>query len=354
MEAIGGTETTDYLIGGASIDKHGVPLTDEALAAGLKHDAILLGAVGGPEWDNVSPEIRPEQGLLRLRKEGEFGTNLRPAKVYPQLLDSSPYRAERIEGMDLLVVREAVGGIYFGESGRDEHGAYYDTCEYSSFEISDAVYDAFQLAQQRAWEQGRMAKVTMVTDDPEMATAQLWEQVTDKIATYYPDVEYECLDRKTAIRRLTKDPRRFDVLVTENMLGDIISDATAGQVGSLGLAASTSLNKRRRTLSEPVHGSAPDRAGRNELNPIATILSVAMMFRHGLDRPEDAALVEEAVEHVLEIGYRTPDLMPADPADRKYWHMECSTAEITGIIVALIRQLKEDREIESHSGELPE
>lgn len=345
MEAIGGVETTDYLIGGASIEKYGVPLTDETLAASLDHDAILLGAVGGPEWDDLPPEVRPERGLLRLRQEGEFGTNLRPAKVYPQLLDSSPYRSERIEGMDLLVVREAVGGIYFGESGRDERGAYYDTCEYSSLEISDVVYDAFQLAQQRAWEHDRPAKVTVVTDDPKMATAQLWEQVAGKIASHYPGVEYECLDRKTAIRRLTEDPRQFDVLVTENMLGDIISDATAGQTGTLGLAASTSLNKRSQSLSEPVHGSAPDIAGRQEANPIATILSVAMMYRHGLNRPEDATLIEHAVEQVLEIGYRTPDLMPVDPADREYWHLECSTTEMTGMVVTLIKRIKEDRAV---------
>ncbi len=302
MEAVGGFEVTEHLVGGASIDAHGSPLTDEVLDACRAADAVLLCAVGGPKWDTTDPSApRPEQGLLGLRKGLGLYANLRPVKPSPALLSASPLRPERIAGTDLLVIRELTGGIYFGDSGRDGDVAH-DNCEYSVMEIERIARVGFEAAQRRR------GQVTSVDKANVLETSRLWRETVERIAPDYGDVTLDHLLVDNAAMQLVSDPSRFDVILTENLFGDILSDESAMLTGSLGMLPSASLGDDGPGMYEPVHGSAPDIAGKGSANPLATFLSVAMMLRHGLDRGDDAAAVESAVDAVLERGLRTPDL----------------------------------------------
>jgi len=309
LDALGEFSYDERLMGGCSIDEHGTALTDEVLDACKGADAVLLGAVGGPKWDTTDPDApRPEQGLLGLRKGMGLYANLRPVRPSPALVGASPLREERIAGTDLLVVRELTGGIYFGDSGRDGDVAH-DTCEYSVSEIDRIARTAFDAARRRADSSGRKPKVTSVDKANVLETSRLWREVVGNVAGDYEDVELENLLVDNAAMQLVSRPADFDVVLAENLFGDILSDEAAMLTGSLGMLPSASLGAEGAPgLFEPVHGSAPDIAGQGVANPLATFLSAAMMLRHGLGRGEDAARVEAAVDAVLERGLRTPDL----------------------------------------------
>ncbi|HEY5815687.1 MAG TPA: 3-isopropylmalate dehydrogenase [Solirubrobacterales bacterium] len=309
LEALGELEFEEHLMGGCSIDAHGVALTDEVLDACRESDAVLLGAVGGPKWDTTDPDApRPEQGLLGLRKGMGLYANLRPVRPSPALVGASPLREERIAGTDLLVVRELTGGIYFGDSGREGDSAH-DTCEYSRGEIERIAHTGFEAARRRAEGGGRRGRVTSVDKANVLETSRLWREVVGGLAGEYPDVELEHLLVDNAAMQLVSRPAEFDVIVTENLFGDILSDESAMLTGSLGMLPSASLGEDGAPgLFEPVHGSAPDIAGQGIANPLATFLSAAMMLRHGLGRPNEAERIEAAVDAVLGQGLRTPDL----------------------------------------------
>jgi 3-isopropylmalate dehydrogenase len=309
LEALCEFEFSEELMGGCSIDAHGTALTDEVLEACRAADAVLLGAVGGPRWDTTDPGApRPEQGLLGLRKGMGLYANLRPVRPSPALVGASPLREDRIAGTDLLVVRELTGGIYFGDSGRDGDSAH-DTCEYSAAEIERISRVGFEAAQRRAAGSGRKPRVTSVDKANVLETSRLWREVVGRVASDYPDVALDHLLVDNAAMQLVSRPADFDVIVTENLFGDILSDESAMLTGSLGMLPSASLGADGEPgLFEPVHGSAPDIAGQGIANPLATFLSAAMMLRHGLDRPDDAAQIELAVDAVLDRGLRTPDL----------------------------------------------
>jgi 3-isopropylmalate dehydrogenase len=308
LERLGEFEFAEYPIGGASIEAHGVALTDEVLAACRGADAVLLGAVGGPRWETTDPEApRPEQGLLGLRKGLGLYANLRPVRPSPALVDASPLRPERIIGTDLLVVRELTGGIYFGDSGRAGDEAH-DTCEYSAPEVTRIARVAFEAAEGRAGARRGKCKVTSVDKANVLETSRLWRETVERVARDHPKVELEHMLVDNAAMQLVSAPARFDVLLTENLFGDILSDESAMLTGSLGMLPSASLADSGPGLFEPVHGSAPDIAGKGIANPLATFLSAAMMLRHGLGRAQEAEAIETAVETVLEEGFRTPDL----------------------------------------------
>ncbi len=290
LDALGQFEYTEHLIGGASIDEHGVALTDEVVEACRNSDAVLLGAVGGPKWDDAvaaDPTApRPEQGLLGIRKELGLYANLRPVKrPAPALIDASPLKQELIEGTDLLVVRELTGGIYFGDSGRrdDNGGTAYDECAYSVPEIERITRAAFEAARQRVAGTDRPARVTSVDKANVLETSRLWRETVKKVAEDYPDVELDHMLVDNTAMQLVSRPTDFDVIVTENLFGDILSDEAAMLTGSLGMLPSASLGAEGTPgLFEPVHGSAPDIAGQGVANPLATMLSAAMMLRYGL------------------------------------------------------------------------
>jgi 3-isopropylmalate dehydrogenase len=299
LDRVGDFEHDELLIGGASIDAHGSALTDEVLAACREADAVLLAAVGGPRWDSTDPDApRPEQGLLGLRKGLELFANLRPVRPRPALIDASPLRPERIEGTDLLVVRELTGGIYFGERGRRDGGAF-DTCSYTTQEVERIAAVAFRHARR---------KVTSVDKANVLDTSRLWREVVGRVADGHPALELEHLLVDNAAMQLVARPASFDVILTENLFGDILSDEAAMLTGSLGMLPSASLGSDGPGLFEPVHGSAPDIAGTGRANPLAMFGSVAMMLRYGLGLEEPAAGVESAIDRALDGGLRTPDL----------------------------------------------
>jgi 3-isopropylmalate dehydrogenase len=313
LERLGNFEFSEHLVGGGSIDEHGTALTGDVLQACRGADAVLLGAVGGPRWETTDPNApRPEQGLLGLRRGLGLYANLRPVRPSPALVGSSPLRPERIEGTDLLVVRELTGGIYFGDSGREGDNAH-DTCEYSSAEIERIARVAFDAAERRAADQGRSPRVTSVDKANVLETSRLWRETVERVAGDHPAVELDHMLVDNAAMQLVSDPTRFDVLLTENLFGDILSDESAMLTGSLGMLPSASLGASTPGLFEPVHGSAPDIAGQGVANPLATFLSAAMMLRHSLDRADQAAAIEAAVDSALERGLRTPDLAGGAP-----------------------------------------
>ena len=298
LAELGDFEIGEQLVGGASIDAHGTALTDEVLAACRASDAVLLAAVGGPKWDSTDPDApRPEQGLLALRKELGLFANLRPVRPSPALLDASPLRRERIEGTDLLVVRELTGGIYFGDRARRD-GTAHDTCVYSEGEIERIARVGFKFARR---------KVTSVDKANILETSRLWREVVERVAGE-EDVELEHLLVDNAAMQLVSRPADFDVILTENMFGDILSDEAAMLTGSIGMLPSASVGAGGPGLFEPVHGSAPDIAGTGRANPLAMFGSVAMMLRYGLDREDDAVKIESAIDRALEEGLRTADL----------------------------------------------
>jgi 3-isopropylmalate dehydrogenase len=303
---LGDFEFEEHLFGGASIDAHGTALTDEVLEACRRADAVLLAAVGGPRWDTTDPERpRPEQGLLGLRKGLGLYANLRPVKPLPALYEASPLRRDRIEGTDLLVVRELTGGIYFGEKTRSATAAS-DVCSYTTGEIERIARIAFSSAR---------SKVTSVDKANVLETSRLWREVVSGVhSREFPHVQLEHVLVDNAAMQLVSTPRHFDVILTENMFGDILSDEAAMLTGSIGMLPSASLGDSRPDgrpgpgLFEPVHGSAPDIAGRGVANPLAMFLSAAMLLRHGLRLESEAAAVESAVQSALEAGLRTADL----------------------------------------------
>ena len=338
LDALGEFSYDERLLGGVSIDAHGVALTDEVLEACRASDAVLLGAVGGPKWDTTDPDApRPEQGLLGLRKGMGLYANLRPVRPSPALIGASPLREERIAGTDLLVVRELTGGIYFGDTGRDGDVAH-DTCEYSVGEIERIARTAFEAAHRRAEGSRRKPRVTSVDKANVLETSRLWREVVGRVAAEYADVELDHLLVDNAAMQLVSRPADFDVIVTENLFGDILSDEAAMLTGSLGMLPSASLGADGDPgLFEPVHGSAPDIAGKGIANPLATFLSAAMMLRHGFGRARDAARIETAVDAVLERGLRTPDLasgtLVQPPLPEVPLEVEVGTVEMTEAVL---------------------
>jgi 3-isopropylmalate dehydrogenase len=300
LRAVGDFEFEEHRFGGASIDAHGTALTDEVLRACRDADAVLLAAVGGPKWDTTDPDRpRPEQGLLGLRKGLGLYANLRPVKPLPALYDASPLRRERIEGTDLLVVRELTGGIYFGEKTRTATSAS-DLCVYTTEEIERIARIAFEAAR---------AKVASVDKANVLETSRLWREVVSELHSRdFPHIQLEHVLVDNAAMQLVSAPRHFDTILTENMFGDILSDEAAMLTGSIGMLPSASLSGDGPGMFEPVHGSAPDIAGRGSANPLAMFLSAAMMLRHGLGLESEASAVESAVEDALDAGLRTADL----------------------------------------------
>lgn len=292
----------EVLAGGCAIDEVGEPLPQKSLDQCLACDSVLLGAVGGPKWDNVDSSLRPEKALLGLRAGMNLFCNLRPAIMYPQLSAACPLKDEIVgDGLDIMVVRELTGGIYFGERGRDENSAF-DTLRYSISEVERIVKKAFEIAMVRN------KKLTSVDKANILNSSQLWRSVVERIAKDYPEVSLNHLYVDNAAMQLVRDPNQFDVIVTTNMFGDILSDEASQITGSIGMLPSASLGSTTLGMYEPIHGSAPDIAGLNIANPIATILSVAMMLRYSFNMEKEAKCIEEAVGKVLDLNYRTGDI----------------------------------------------
>ena len=315
---------TSYLIGGCAIDATGAPLPEETVAGCLASDSVLLGAVGGPKWDMLPGNVRPEKALLGIRAAMELFTNLRPAQLYPALAGDCPLRADIVaNGFDLMIVRELTGGIYFGERGMRE-GKYgeeaYDTECYSRMEIERIGRVAFETAQKRGKRLCSIDKANV------LESSRLWRKVMHELAEEYPDVQLSDMLVDNAAMQLVRNPAQFDVIVTSNMFGDILSDEASQITGSIGMLPSASLGSTTRGLYEPIHGSAPDIAGKHIANPIATILSAAMMLRYSFGMSVEADAIVNAVDAVLEAGCRTADLAHGAPA--------MSTEEMTDAILA--------------------
>jgi 3-isopropylmalate dehydrogenase len=319
---------TERLIGGCSIDQFGVALTDEVLSECRESDAVLLGAVGGPKWDDPQAKVRPEQGLLALRKGLEVYANLRPVKVRSPLIGVSPLKREKIEGVDILVVRELTGGLYFSqpkERGITPEGSEraVDTLEYYDYEVRRVAKFAFRLAGERR------KKVTSVDKANVLESSRLWRHVMIMIAADYPGVTLEHLLVDTATMRLLTGPKELDVLVTDNMFGDILTDEASVLAGSMGMLPSASLGASGPGLYEPIHGSAPDIAGKGIANPLGAILSGAMLLRYSLGLPGEADAIERAVDRALEKGARTADLtVPGERSISSREMTECVLREL--------------------------
>jgi len=298
---------TEVLMGGVALDKTGVPLPEETVNICKQSDAVLLGAVGGPKWDNLPGHLRPEAGLLGIRKALGVFANLRPAILFPQLKDASTLKPEVLgDGLNVMVVRELTGDVYFGEKKREGEGENmraWDTMLYSVPEVERIARKAFEIAR------GRNKKLTSVDKSNVLESSRLWREVVTRVAEDYPDVEINHMYVDNAAMQLIRNPKQFDVIVTTNMFGDILSDEASMLTGSLGMLPSASLGESTLGLYEPVHGSAPDIAGEDKANPIATIMSTAMMLRYSLNMEEGAADIERAVTKVLDEGYRTADIM---------------------------------------------
>lgn len=289
-------------LGGESIDKYGVPYSEETSRICRNSDAILLGAVGGPKWNEIEADKRPEKGLLAIRKELAVYTNLRPAILFKELRSASPLKDEIVEdGLDVMIVRELTGGIYFGPREYSEEKAV-DTMPYTRNEIERIARKAFEIAR------NRNKKLTSVDKHNVLDTSKLWRKIVNEVAKDYPDVEVSHMYVDNAAMQLIINPRQFDVILTENMFGDILSDEASMLTGSLGMLPSASLGDEKLGLYEPCHGSAPDIAGQNIANPIATIMSAAMMLRYSFDLEDEAIAIEKAIEEVLSQGYRTADI----------------------------------------------
>ena len=297
---------SERLMGGCSIDAHGTALTDAVLADCKASQAVLLGAVGGPKWDDPQAKVRPEQGLLALRKGLGVFANLRPVRVHPALTDSSPVKPDRLKGVDILVIRELTGGLYFGQpkgrDTRDGHVRAVDTLEYQDFEIRRVVELAFRLAR------GRRSKVTSVDKANVLESSRLWRQIATELGKASPAVALDHMLVDTAAMRLVTSPATLDVVVTENMFGDILTDEASVLAGSMGMLPSASIGAGGPGLYEPIHGSAPDIAGKGIANPLGTILSAAMLLRHSLGLEAEAAAIEQAVDRTISDGCRTADL----------------------------------------------
>ncbi|MBN1264328.1 MAG: 3-isopropylmalate dehydrogenase [Anaerolineales bacterium] len=315
----------EHLFGGCAIDSQGVPLSENTLAACKAADAILLGAVGGPKWDSPSASVRPEQGLLRLRKELDLFANLRPVKVFPALIDSSPLRRERVENVDILFLRELTSGIYFGQPReRKNIGSQetaLDTMFYSEDEVRRIAHLAFETSQKRR------KSVTSVDKANVLESSRLWRKVVIEVSGSYPDVTLHHQLVDSMAMRIIQGAGDFDVVVTSNMFGDILTDEASVLSGSLGLLPSASLRSGSLGLYEPIHGSAPDIAGKGLANPIGSVLSAAMLFRYSLNLDEEARCIETAVQNALDQGARTADLADSNTL---------TTTEMTGILCKLV------------------
>jgi len=321
-------ETEEALVGGSAYDATGHPLPDATLALARVADAVLLGAVGGPQWEQLDISVRPEKGLLGLRSELGLFANLRPAILYPQLADASTLKPEVVSGLDIMIVRELTGGIYFGQPRGvrtldDGQRLGLNTLSYQESEIERIARVAFDIAMKR----GR--RVCSVDKANVLECTELWREVVSGVGKDYPQVELSHMYVDNAAMQLVRAPKQFDVMVTTNMFGDILSDCAAMLTGSIGMLPSASLDEKGKGMYEPIHGSAPDIAGQGSANPLATILSVAMMLRYSLDEPEMAERIEQAVDEVLDSGLRTPDI----------WSDGCrevGTAEIGDAVAAAL------------------
>ena len=327
-------DVSEDLVGGCAYDKHGTPLHDDTMAKALEVDAVLLGAVGGPKYDNLDFSVKPERGLLRLRKEMDLFSNLRPAQCFDALADFSSLKKEVVAGLDIMIIRELTSGIYFGEprgifeEGNERVGI--NTQRYTESEIDRVARSAFELARKRGNKVCSMEKANV------MESGILWREVVQKVHDEdYPDVELSHMYADAGAMQLCRWPKQFDVIVTDNLFGDLLSDAAAMLTGSLGMLPSASLgapmeNGRPRALYEPVHGSAPDIAGQGKANPIACILSFAMALRYSFDQGDEATRLEQAIEKVLADGLRTADLLGEDGVD------PVSTAQMGDAVVAAL------------------
>ena len=321
---------TEVDIGGCSIDRHGVPITEDGLAAAKAADAVLLGAVGGPKWDGVDASIRPEKALLAVRKELDLFANLRPTKLFMQLSAASPLRDSIIGGgIDLMIVRELTGGVYFGRRITEEKGGQKiatDCMTYSEGEIERIGRVAFECARKRG---GRIASVDKANV---LDSSRLWRAVMHRLAQEYPDIEYRDVLVDNAAMQLIRDPGQFDVIVTENMFGDILSDEASMLTGSIGMMPSASLSAGKLGMYEPIHGSAPDIAGMGIANPLGTVLSAAMMLRYSFDLAAEADDVENAVSRVLDAGLRTGDVFSGAEGTRRVSTVEMGAAVAKEIV----------------------
>ena len=327
----------EILMGGCSIDATGEPLTDEAIAAAKACDAVLMGSIGGntstSPWYQLPPEKRPEAGLLKLRKSLNLFANLRPAYLYKELREACPLREDIIgDGFDMMIMRELTGGLYFGERKTEEVDGVVtatDTLTYSEEEIRRIAIRGFDIAMKRR------KKVTSVDKANVLDSSRLWRKVVEEVAADYPEVTYEHMLVDNCAMQLVKDPKQFDVILTENMFGDILSDEASMVTGSIGMLSSASLNETKFGLYEPSGGSAPDIAGKGIANPIATILSAAMMLRYSFDLDQEADAMEQAVQKVLEDGYRTIDIMPTE--DKRATVTQVGTKEMGDLICERIQ-----------------
>jgi 3-isopropylmalate dehydrogenase len=331
LHAEGGlaVELEQALIGGSAYDQEGAPLPEATLALAREADAILLGAVGGPKWDVLDRQLRPEKALLQLRSELKLFSNLRPAFLYPQLAAASTLRSEVVAGLDVMIVRELTGGIYFGEprgirtlQNGERQG--YNTLAYSESEIERIARTAFDIARKRD------KRVCSVDKANVLETSVLWREVVDNVAKEYPDIGLNHMYVDNAAMQLVRAPKQFDVIVTDNMFGDILSDAAAMLTGSIGMLPSASLDAAAKGLYEPIHGSAPDIAGQGVANPLATILSAAMLLRYTFDETEIASRIETAISSVLDDGFRTADIYTGDG-------QRVGTREMGDAVVAALR-----------------
>jgi len=309
-----GVTTSEHLIGGAAIDATGEPLPESTLQAAQAADAVLLGAVGGPKWDGLPMASRPEKGLLKIRSAMNLFANLRPALLYPELADASTLKPEVVSGLDLLIVRELIGGIYFGEprgiEGPPGQRVGFNTDRYSEPEIERIGRIAFEAAM------ARDKRLCSVDKANVLEVTVLWREVMQRLSAEYPEVTLSHMYVDNAAMQLVRAPKQFDVMVTGNLFGDILSDAAAMLTGSIGMLPSASMNSENQGLYEPCHGSAPDIAGQDLANPLATILSVAMLLTHSLKAPEAAAAIEQAVKSVLAQGLRTKDIATGQPGEQ--------------------------------------
>jgi 3-isopropylmalate dehydrogenase len=325
-------ETEEGLIGGAAYDASGTPFPDATLKLAKESDAILLGAVGGPKWEPLDYSVRPERGLLGLRSELTLFANLRPAILYPQLVDASTLKPEVVSGLDVMIIRELTGGIYFGNPrGRkvNEKGERvgFNTLIYSESEVRRIAHIGFQIAQKRNKRLCSIDKANV------LECTELWREVVVEVGKEYPDVALSHMYVDNAAMQLVRNPKQFDVMLTDNMFGDILSDCAAMLTGSIGMLPSASLDKEGKGMYEPIHGSAPDISGKGIANPIATILSVAMMLRYTLNDPTSALRVESAIRSTLDDGYRTADIY-SDGTKK------IGTSEMGDTIVAKLRSAK--------------
>lgn len=321
-------DMNENLIGGCSYEKFGTPLTDETLELCKDSDAILMGAVGGPKWENVEHTNKPEAALLKLRKELELWANLRPAKVFKGLEEISTLKNNLVDSTDFLVLRELTGGVYYGEPRGYNNDCGWNTMKYTRDEIERVVREGFELARRRN------KRLTSVDKANVLEVSQFWRGITTELAKHYPDVELSHMYVDNTAMQIVKNPKQFDVIVTSNLFGDILSDLAGAISGSLGMLPSASLGYKY-ALYEPIHGSAPDIAGKNLANPIAMILSVAMMFNHSFQLPRVSYTIEKAVEEILLQGYRTKDIF--SPNDKLV-----STSEMGDMIVEKFVQINED------------